>query len=68
MKFNNEKLKQLRWQKMLQQKELAAAMGVFPAVVSSWENGRHVPSSEMLMKLSAALGVEPAYFFKTGNP
>jgi transcriptional regulator with XRE-family HTH domain len=43
-------------------------MGVFPAVVSSWENGRHVPSSEMLMKLSAALGVEPAYFFKTGNP
>ena len=67
MKFNSEKLTKLRWSKMMKQNELASSMGVFPAVISGWENGRHAPSSEMLMRLSAALDVDPAYFFDDCN-
>lgn len=67
MKFNSEKLKQLRWSKMIKQNELAASMGVFPAVISGWENGKHSPSSEMLMRLAGALEVPPSYFFDDCN-
>ena len=63
MTFLNEKLVDLRWEKRLKQKDLAALIGIDPAVLSHWESGKRIPSATNLMLLSAALGVEPCYFF-----
>jgi transcriptional regulator with XRE-family HTH domain len=63
MTFNAQRLIDLRWSKQMRQTELAALVGVKPPVVSNWEKGKYIPSSPCLMRLSAALGVEPAYFF-----
>jgi len=62
--FNSQKLIDLRWSKKMKQCELAAKVGVKPTVVCNWENGKHSPSSMLLMKLSSALDVEPGYFFE----
>lgn len=63
MKFDPDKLINLRWDKRLNQTQLAKMIGVKPPVLWCWEAGRHVPSARLLLLLASALGVTPQYFF-----
>lgn len=52
----NEKIKALRTERGLSQKELAAAIGVSDKTVSKWECGRGGISLKVALKLAEALG------------
>ncbi len=47
-----EKLKTLRIQYGLSQKEAASRLGISPSIVSSYETGERTPSTENLLALS----------------
>lgn len=47
-----EKLKALRIQYGLSQKETASRLGISPSIVSSYETGERTPSTENLLALS----------------
>lgn len=47
-----EKLKTLRLQLGLSQKEVAAKLGVSPSVISGYETGERTPSTEVILGLS----------------
>lgn len=53
-KLNNfsQNLKLLRVKQNMKSFELAKKLGVSPAVVSSWENGRHLPTINYVITLS----------------
>lgn len=55
------RLKELRQQKKMSQGDLAQLVGLQYAHISRYENGGSMPSAEMLMKLSTALGVTTDY-------
>lgn len=52
-----ERVRAFRRQQQLAQKELAARVGVHPGPMNNIEQGRHVPSGRMLIKLADVLGV-----------
>ena len=52
-----ERLKALRKEKRLTQKQLAAMIGVQHSVISFYEVGDRIPSVEVVIKLSSALHV-----------
>lgn len=54
-------LKEIREEKNLQQKELAARLNRTPACISSWETGKTEPSIEDLVKLADLLDVSLDY-------
>ncbi len=56
-----ERISQLRQNKRLTQKELAAKLYVADRTISSWEMGRTEPSLEMVVKLSEVLECNPSY-------
>lgn len=47
-----EKLKKLRLQLGLSQKEVATKLGVSPSIVSGYETGERTPSTEVILGLS----------------
>ena len=47
-----QKLKQLRQQYNLSQKDVANQIGISPSVVSGYETGERTPSTEILLSLS----------------
>lgn len=49
-------LAQLRSERGMTQRELAALVGCYPKDISRWENGVRTPGAESLAKLAAALG------------
>lgn len=49
-------LAQMRRERGITQRELAARVGCYPKDISRWENGVRTPSAESLAKLAAALG------------
>ncbi len=49
----------LRQQAVLTQRELAAALGVHPRLISKWENGEARPRPANIRKLAEALGITP---------
>lgn len=57
-----EKIKELRLQKNLTQKELASKIFVTKSTISKWESGVVEPSVEMLRHLSNFFGVPIEYF------
>jgi transcriptional regulator with XRE-family HTH domain len=57
--INTEKLKALRQERMLSQRDLAQAIGSVQAVVSELERGKRRAQPRTVRKLAAALGVEP---------
>jgi transcriptional regulator with XRE-family HTH domain len=59
------KLKQLRTQKKLTQKELAQKVKCTPAYICQLENGKADPSISTLKKISTALGITIIDFFRT---
>ena len=56
-----ERLKALRKEKRLTQKQLAAMIGVQHSVISFYEVGDRIPSVEVVIKLSSALHVTTDY-------
>ena len=54
MKFT-DRLKELRTEKQLTQKELAAALGVSSNCICEWEKGRSEPSIDTLKKMALIL-------------
>ena len=63
-----ERIKQLRKEAGLSQRQLADFVGVSKAAVSCWETGvRDIPAGNNLVKLSEVLGLDPAEVMKTGG-
>lgn len=56
-----ERLKKLRKEKRLTQKQLAAMIGVQHSVISFYEVGDRIPSVEVVIKLASALHVSADY-------
>ena len=55
------KLKKLRKEKNLTQKQLASLIGVQNSVISFYEVGERIPSPEIIVKLATALHVSSDY-------
>ena len=51
----NEKIRQLRRERGMTQKELALRLGVSPSAVGMYEQGRRAPDSTLLPRLAAIL-------------
>jgi transcriptional regulator with XRE-family HTH domain len=63
-----ERIRQLRKEAGLSQKQLADYVGVSKAAVSCWETGtREVPAGNNLVRLADALGLDPAEVMKVGG-
>ncbi len=60
-----ERIKALRFERGLQQRQLAEKSGLTPSMVSQIESGRLTPSLHTLGKLAGALGVPIASLFET---
>jgi Zn-dependent peptidase ImmA (M78 family)/transcriptional regulator with XRE-family HTH domain len=58
------RLQQARKAAGLSLRELAERVGVSHAAIKKYEDGAVTPASDMLLKLSQALGVRVAYFFR----
>lgn len=56
-----QRLKQLRTQKNLTQKQLASLIGVQHSIISFYEVGDRTPSPEVIIKLAAVLHVSTDY-------
>jgi transcriptional regulator with XRE-family HTH domain len=62
--FRFEKIKELRESQGLSLQVLATLMNAkHRQQVSQWELGVITPSTHVLCRISAALGVDPSYFF-----
>jgi DNA-binding XRE family transcriptional regulator len=57
----NEKLKELRKEIQLLQKQLASDLGVTQVCVAKWETGTREPSLDMLIKLAKYFNVTTDY-------
>src|SRR5437660_10854454 len=62
-----ERIKALRLERELQQRQLAEKAGLTPSMVSQIESGRLTPSLNTVGKIAAALGVPIASLFD-GRP
>lgn len=60
VEFGN-RLRELRKQKKLTQKQLASLIGVRNSIISFYEVGDRSPSPEIIVKLSTTLGVSSDY-------
>lgn len=56
-----ERLKKLRKEKRLTQKQLASMIGVQHSIISFYEVGDRIPSVEIIIKLSSVLHVSSDY-------
>ncbi|MBI1737166.1 MAG: helix-turn-helix domain-containing protein [Candidatus Rokubacteria bacterium] len=61
-----ERIKALRMERALQQRQLAEKAGLTPSMVSQIESGRLTPSLHTLGKIAAAFGVPIATLFDAG--
>lgn len=57
----NERLKQLRLERGLNQIQLAEQLGVSKQCISNWENDNIQPSIEMLIKISNFFSISTDY-------
>ncbi|MCT4595204.1 MAG: helix-turn-helix domain-containing protein [Anaeromicrobium sp.] len=63
-----DKLKGLRQEIKLSQKELAAKIGIGSSTYGSYERGQRIPNKETLEKIADALGCTPEYILgRTDN-
>ena len=60
-----DRIKALRGERQLQQRQLAEKAGLTPSMVSQIESGRLTPSLHTVGKLAGALGVPIASLFET---
>lgn len=57
----DKRIKQLRLERGINQKELGNAVGVSKQSVSNWENGNIMPSIDLLIRLADVFGVSTDY-------
>lgn len=62
--IDTERLRALRQERMLSQRDLAEAIGSVQAVISELELGKRRARPRTVRKLAAALGVEPRELVK----
>lgn len=55
------RIKELREQREIQQKELAIDLGVTQPTISNWELGRKLPSAKLTQKIADYFGVSVDY-------
>jgi transcriptional regulator with XRE-family HTH domain len=58
MTFDSKSLKLVRVLRGIRQRDVAEAVGVTELQISRFEQGRRQPSTQTVVKLAAALGVE----------
>lgn len=64
-----DRIKKLRENKELSQKQLADMLSVGPSTISMWEQGRRAPDNEMLSKIADFFDVTTDYLLgRTDNP
>lgn len=63
----NEKIKTIRTQKNMTQKELAEKIGIAVNSVSRYETGERIPTYKMIEKIAQALNVSIEDLFNTTN-
>jgi transcriptional regulator with XRE-family HTH domain len=63
MRYQSEKIKELRLQTGLTVSEFARKMGTTRQKVLLWEEGLTRPNISSLEKICSAFDVEPGYFF-----
>ncbi len=64
----SEKIKSLRKQHGISQKELARRIGVNTQTVSRWERGSRAPSAESLIQIAKQFSLPTNYFFSVPKP
>ncbi len=57
----DKRIRQLRLERGINQKELGNAVGVSKQSVSNWENGNIMPSIDLLIRLADVFGVSTDY-------
>ena len=57
----DKRIRQLRLERGINQKELGDAVGVSKQSVSNWENGNIMPSVDLLIRLANVFGVSTDY-------
>jgi transcriptional regulator with XRE-family HTH domain len=62
-----ERLRQLREQRGLSQKDLAVQLGVRQSAISWWERGEREPSLSNAVKAAEFFGVNVQYFVDTAS-
>ncbi|MDE6059736.1 MAG: helix-turn-helix domain-containing protein [Clostridia bacterium] len=62
-----QKLKDLRKEKGITQKQLADILGTTDDSIYSWEHGRSQPSLEMLQSIITYFGISADYLFETNG-
>jgi transcriptional regulator with XRE-family HTH domain len=65
--FDYQKIKALRIQRGISQKELAGTIGVSYQTVSRWESGKAQPSDEYISSMAVALNAEIDDFYHIEN-
>jgi transcriptional regulator with XRE-family HTH domain len=63
MKFNNDRIRQLREQHGLSKRKFAEAIGVKRESVIQWEQGLCAPRQDIIGRMCSAFDTEPNYFF-----
>lgn len=61
-----QKIRRLRTQRGISQVDLASSLGVSKSVVSSYENGVHLPPYDVLIRIALLFGVSTDYLLGTG--
>jgi transcriptional regulator with XRE-family HTH domain len=64
MKFKNEKIKELREQLGLSQRQFAKILGVARPRIVQYEGNKCVPGQKFLGTVCSTFNVEPNYFFE----
>lgn len=62
-----DRIRKLRTEKELEQKELAQILQVHKGTVSNWENNKRIPDSEMLIKIANYFSVTTDYLLGNTN-
>jgi Zn-dependent peptidase ImmA (M78 family)/DNA-binding XRE family transcriptional regulator len=65
--FDPYRLTLARWAAGVTKSELARELGMSPASVSQYEAGNTRPSPQVVAQIALALGVQPAYFWRTAD-
>ncbi|MFJ5713161.1 helix-turn-helix domain-containing protein [Neobacillus sp. NPDC093127] len=59
--------KKIRLQRGMDQKDVAAALGISPAFLSKVENNKKQPSIDLILNAADFYKVDPGFFFKGRN-
>ena len=62
-----DRIRKLRTEKELEQKELAQILQVHKGTVSNWENNKRIPDNEMLIKIANYFAVTTDYLLGNTN-